>query len=111
MSMEMKNWALVLPLCPPPKGESCPNKFSVKFIFLIALLGLGCSWQKIFDFLYSPFGGGVGGRILSRLIFKLKEHVIGNEVSPRSLRTSKSQSIDNNKALQPIVIKLNSPTP
>ncbi len=93
MEMKMKNWALVLPLCPPPKGESCPNKFSVKFIFLIALLGLGCSpvprtsGQKIKDFLYSPQAawGGVRGRILNRLIFNLiKKPITTNEINPKA---------------------------
>ncbi len=60
---------LVLPLNPPPKGESCPNNFSGKFKFQSALMGLGYSEQKIIDFLYSPFGGGVRGR--SYIIFSI----------------------------------------
>jgi len=68
----------VLPLYPPPKGESFPNQFLVKIIFQFASLSVVYSGQKIFDFLYSPFGGGVRGRIFKTLIFmRIKKHVIG----------------------------------
>jgi hypothetical protein len=53
----------VLPLYPPPKGELYPIKLWVKLGFQFALSYLFCSGQKINDFLYSPFGGGVRGRI------------------------------------------------
>jgi hypothetical protein len=58
----------VLPLYPPPKGESCPTKFSLKYKFNLVHLSVGYSGEKIDDFLYSPFGGGVRGRINNRFI-------------------------------------------
>ena len=57
LSSFKKNTCVVLPLNPPPKGESCPNNISGKFKFQPALMGVGYSEQKILDFLYFPFGG------------------------------------------------------
>jgi hypothetical protein len=58
----------VLPLYPPPKGESSPFQFFHRQLNLNRPFGSGCSGKKIEDFFYSPFGGGVRGRKFKILI-------------------------------------------
>ncbi len=58
------------PCIPLQRGNRSPINFQVKIVFQFTPLSVVYSAQKIENFLYSPFGGGVRGRIFRILIFK-----------------------------------------
>jgi hypothetical protein len=51
----------VLPLYPPPKGESSPFQFFQRQLNLTSPYGSGCSGKKIEDFFIPPLEGELGG--------------------------------------------------